>query len=138
MVPDPYTRRPELDALYKVEDNRVVFLEALQYHQTIFDWEKGANGSLDSWASAELVVLARDTFCTNARHSGCLADTMSNVANTAQSLSLRGTWNSRGRSFKIVKRWVSWTSSGLLPSLLYLLVEESTSRRVTKQDSEEL
>lgn len=51
--------RQDLDALYRVEDNRLVLLEELNYVDVIFDWEKGANGGVDTWMFAELVAFAR-------------------------------------------------------------------------------
>jgi len=51
----------DLDALYRVDDNRLVLLGRLNYVNSILDWEKGANGGVDTWVFAELVVLARDS-----------------------------------------------------------------------------
>lgn len=51
--------RQDLDALYRVEDNRLVLLAELNYVDVIFDWEKGANGGVDTWMFAELVAFAR-------------------------------------------------------------------------------
>jgi hypothetical protein len=42
-----------------VADNRLVLLEAQSYVDVIFDLEKGANGSEDTWIFSELDVLAR-------------------------------------------------------------------------------
>jgi len=53
--------RQDLDALCRVEDNRLVLLEAKNHVDVIFDWEKGANGGVDTWMFSELVVLARDS-----------------------------------------------------------------------------
>ena len=39
----------DLDPLYRVQDNRLVFLEAESYVDDIFDWEKGANGGVNTW-----------------------------------------------------------------------------------------
>ena len=41
--------RRDLDPLYRVQDNRLVFLEAESYVDDIFDWEKGANGGVNTW-----------------------------------------------------------------------------------------
>ena len=53
--------RQDSDGLYGVEDNRLVLLEAENYVDVIFDWDKGANGGVDRWMFSELVVLARDS-----------------------------------------------------------------------------
>jgi hypothetical protein len=52
--------RRDLDALYRLEDNRPVLLEAESYVDVIFDWKKGANGGVDPWIFAALVVFTCD------------------------------------------------------------------------------
>ena len=44
-----------------VEGNRLVLLEAENYVDVIFDWEKGAEGRVDTWMFSELVVLTHDS-----------------------------------------------------------------------------
>ena len=57
----PYHSTQDLDTLYGVDDNRLILLGRLNYVDSIIDWEKGANGGVDTWVFAELVVVARDS-----------------------------------------------------------------------------
>jgi hypothetical protein len=54
----PYYR-VNMDELFRVDDNRLVLLEEENYDARMLDWERGANGGIDAWGFAELVVLAR-------------------------------------------------------------------------------
>ena len=47
------------DALSSVDDNRLVLLRKGNCDDRVLDWEKGANGGMDSWVFAELFVLAQ-------------------------------------------------------------------------------
>jgi hypothetical protein len=47
------------DALFRVDDDRLVLLKKGNYDDRMLDWERGANGDIDAWGFAELVVLAR-------------------------------------------------------------------------------
>jgi len=44
-----------------MKDNRLVMLAKLDFFPAILDWEKGANGGVDVWCFAELVVFARES-----------------------------------------------------------------------------
>ena len=46
-------------ALYGVDDNRLVLLEGQLCYPRILDWERCANGAVDSWIFAERVICAR-------------------------------------------------------------------------------
>ena len=45
----------------KVKDKRLVVLEEVHCVDAVFDWKKGANGGVDMWRFAELVVFARES-----------------------------------------------------------------------------
>jgi hypothetical protein len=51
---DPYYPSNNL-----LDDNRLVLLTSGNLPDVIHDWEKGANGGVDMWIFAELVVIAR-------------------------------------------------------------------------------
>ena len=44
-----------------VKDKRLVMLAQMVFIDAIVDWEKGANGGVDMWRFAELVVFARES-----------------------------------------------------------------------------
>jgi len=45
----------------KVKDKRLVVLAEVNFFDAVFDWKKGANGGVDMWRFAELVVFARES-----------------------------------------------------------------------------
>ena len=52
------------DALFTVDDNRLVLLKKGSYDDRMLDWERGANGGIDAWGLAKLVVIARGSECS--------------------------------------------------------------------------
>jgi hypothetical protein len=57
----PLLRYKDPEPLHKVEDNRLVMVENLDWLDLIHDWEKGANGGVDIWVFSELIVTARNS-----------------------------------------------------------------------------
>ena len=53
----------------KVKDKRLVVLKEVHSVDVVYDWKKGANGGVDMWRFAELVVFARESeyFYTRSR-----------------------------------------------------------------------
>jgi len=51
--------------VYYSKDKRLVVLAKADFLDAIFDWERGANGGVDMWRFAELVVFACESeyFC---------------------------------------------------------------------------
>ena len=53
--------RTGADAYYWVNDNRLLLLQKQPYDEWILNWERGANGAVDSWIFSERVVFARES-----------------------------------------------------------------------------